>query len=173
VIFIMDKHHAESDTRRALNKLGTPPCSPLLLKVAKLHEDAVAPRYGRTGDAGLDLCSIESVEILPLQRHLLPTGISLAIPTGYAGLILPRSAHALKKGLTLVNAPGLIDSNYRGEICLIVYNSDPDTPIAITAGERVAQLLIQSVPEVAIEEVCASQLDDTNRGQAGFGSSGA
>ncbi|MCL2438869.1 MAG: dUTP diphosphatase [Coriobacteriia bacterium] len=143
------------------------------LAVARTHPDAVLPQYGRAGDAGLDLCSVESLTLNPLQRTLIPTGIRLAIPEGFAGFILPRSGHALKRGLTLVNAPGLIDSNYRGEIGIIAYNSDPETSIEIVAGERIAQLVIQAVPTVQIIECDEADLDDTVRGQAGFGSSGS
>jgi len=143
------------------------------LNIARIHPEATLPSYGRAGDAGLDLCSVQTLMLAPLQRSLIPTGIRLAIPEGYAGFILPRSGHALKKGLTLVNAPGLIDSNYRGEICLIAYNSDPKTPIEIATGERIAQLVIQAVPTVQIIECDEADLDDTERGQAGFGSSGA
>jgi len=143
------------------------------LEVAKIHPEATLPSYGRVGDAGLDLCSVQTLVLAPLQRSLIPTGIRLAIPEGHAGFILPRSGHALKKGLTLVNTPGLIDSNYRGEICLIAYNSDPEVSIEISAGERIAQLVIQAVPEVQIVECNSTDLDDTERGQAGFGSSGA
>lgn len=143
------------------------------LKIARTHPNAVLPKYGRAGDAGLDLCSVEAVTLNPLQRALIPTGIRLAIPQGFAGLILPRSGHALKKGLSLVNAPGLIDSNYRGEVGIIAYNSDPETAIEIAAGDRIAQLVIQSVPAVQIIECHVADLDDTARGQAGFGSSGS
>jgi len=143
------------------------------LEVARIHDGAALPAYGREGDAGLDLCSVEALSLEPLQRALIPTGIRLAIPRGYAGFILPRSGHALKKGLTLVNTPGLIDSNYRGEICIIAYNSDPKVPIEIAAGERIAQLVVQAVPTVQVVECDAAQLDDTVRGHAGFGSSGA
>ena len=146
---------------------------PLTLILARTHPDAVLPAYGRTGDAGLDLCSVGDVSIAPLQRVLIPTGIKMAIPAGYAGFILPRSGHALKQGLSLVNAPGLVDSNYRGEIKIIAYNSDPEVPIAITKGQRIAQLVIQAVPTVQILECNPLQLDDTVRGGAGFGSSGS
>ncbi|MCL2679912.1 MAG: dUTP diphosphatase [Coriobacteriia bacterium] len=142
------------------------------LPVARIHPDAILPSYGRAGDAGLDLHSVKDVSIAPLQRVLIPTGISLAIPAGYAGFILPRSGHALKAGLTLVNAPGLIDSNYRGEICIIAYNSDPKTTITLAAGDRIAQLVIQAVPQLSVVECRSDELSDTARGQAGFGSSG-
>ncbi|MCL2525808.1 MAG: dUTP diphosphatase [Coriobacteriia bacterium] len=143
------------------------------LKVARTDTRAVVPAYSREGDAGLDLCALDTHTIEPFQRTLIATGIRMAIPAGYAGLVLPRSGHALKKGLTLVNAPGLIDANYRGDIGIIAYNSDPEHAIEIAAGERVAQLLIQEVPQVQVSECEISQLDDTVRGDAGFGSSGA
>lgn len=154
--------------------VGTQNCAAAInLEVACIHPDAVLPKYGRIGDAGLDLYSVQDVEIMSLQRVLIPTGIKIAIPTGYAGFVLPRSGHALKTGLTLVNTPGLIDSNYRGEIQVIAYNSDPETAIRISSGDRIAQLVIQAVPQVHIVERDSSDLDDTVRGHAGFGSSGA
>ena len=142
------------------------------MKVARIHADAVLPHYGRDGDAGLDLYSVEALTLRPLQRALIHTGIRLAIPKGHAGFVMPRSGHALKSGLTLVNTPGLIDSNYRGEIRVIAYNSDPETPIEIAVGDRIAQLVVQQIADVCIEEVPPSELDDTVRGEAGFGSSG-
>jgi len=147
--------------------------SKLNLQLARTRPDATLPSYGRDGDAGLDLCSVETTRIEPLQRRLLPTGIRMAIPSGYAGFVLPRSGHALHKGLSLVNAPGLIDSNYRGEVCIIAYNSDPEIPIEIAAGERIAQLVIQAVPQIEIVECNEAELDQTSRGLAGFGSSGS
>ncbi|MCL2438414.1 MAG: dUTP diphosphatase [Coriobacteriia bacterium] len=146
--------------------------SKVKMQVARVHPEAVLPKYGRDGDAGLDLCSVESVIIAPLHRQLIATGLRFAIPQGYAGFILPRSGHALKKGLSLVNAPGLIDSNYRGEICIIAYNSDAQIPLEIASGERIAQLVIQAVPTIQVIACSESDLDDTVRGQAGFGSSG-
>jgi dUTP pyrophosphatase len=142
------------------------------LKVARIHEDAVVPNYGRKGDAGLDLYSVEALTLQPLQRAMVHTGIRLAIPEGHAGFVIPRSGHALKSGLTLVNTPGLIDSNYRGEIRVIAYNSDLQTPIEIAVGDRIAQLVIQRVADVCVEEIPAGEMDDTVRGEAGFGSSG-
>ena len=163
------------DASEVLKGLGSARVKPEVVKleVARIHNDAALPAYGREGDAGLDLCSVETLTLEPLQRALIPTGIRLAIPRGYAGFILPRSGHALKKGLTLVNTPGLIDSNYRGEICIIAYNSDPEVPIEIAVGERIAQLVVQAVPTMHVIECDAAQLDDTIRGHAGFGSSGA
>ena len=142
------------------------------LKVARIHERAVLPHCGRPGDAGLDLYSVEDLVLAPLRRAMIHTGIRLAIPPGHAGFVIPRSGHALKSGLTLVNTPGLIDSNYRGEIRVIAYNSDPETPIEIKVGDRVAQLVVQRVADLCVEELPPEDLDDTVRGEAGFGSSG-
>jgi dUTP pyrophosphatase len=128
------------------------------------------PVYARAGDAGLDLHACCDVTIAPLTRVLLPTGIKIALPDGYAGFVQPRSGHALRSGLTFVNTPGLIDSNFRGEIKVIAYNTDPTTPIEISFGEKIAQLVIQQVATIDLEEVDA--LDATNRGEEGFGSSG-
>jgi dUTP pyrophosphatase len=118
------------------------------------------------------LSAVEGVVLEPFERALVPTGIRIALQPGYAGLVLPRSGHAIKTGLSIVNAPGLIDSNYRGEIKVIVYNSDPETPIEIAVGDRIAQLLIQETVELGILEVEEGELDHTKRGHAGFGSSG-
>jgi dUTP pyrophosphatase len=138
--------------------------------VQRCHPDIPLPRYSRAGDAGLDLYACADVTLAPLQRLLIPTGIKIALPDGYAGFVQPRSGHALKSGLTFVNTPGLIDSNYRGEIKLIAYNTDPAVPIHIAFGEKVAQLVIQQIAIVDLEEVDA--LDQTDRGEQGFGSSG-
>jgi len=141
------------------------------LPIQKLHEDAVAPSYAHEGDAGLDLCSVEAATLAPFERILVSTGIALAIPQGYAGYVIPRSGLAIKKGLSVVNAPGLIDSGYRGEIKVIVINLDPHAPIEIKSGDRIAQLVIAPVAQAVRAEV--SELDDTRRGIGGFGSSGA
>jgi dUTP pyrophosphatase len=128
------------------------------------------PIYAHPGDAGLDLTSTESFTIPPLSRVLCPTGISVEIPEGFVGLIHPRSGLALQKGLTVLNAPGTIDSNYRGEIQVILYNSDPKTPTHIQAGDRIAQLLIQKIETIQANVV--DKLSDSVRGSDGFGSSG-
>jgi dUTP pyrophosphatase len=140
------------------------------LPVVRMHPEIPLPRYARAGDAGIDLHACCEVRIEPFERVLIPTGIKIALPDGYAGFVQPRSGHALKSGLTFVNTPGLIDSNYRGEIKVIAYNTDPTVPIEILFGEKIAQLVIQQVALVDLEEV--AELDETNRGQAGFGSSG-
>ncbi|MDO4532935.1 MAG: dUTP diphosphatase, partial [Coriobacteriia bacterium] len=117
----------------------------LYIPLKKLDERAVVPANAYTGDAGVDLHALESYELAPFERTLIRTGIAIAIPEGYAGFVLPRSGNALKKGLSLVNAPGLIDSNYRGEIGVIAVNMDAKTPIKIEPGDRIAQLVLMKV----------------------------
>lgn len=136
----------------------------------KVSENAVIPGSAYAGDAGYDLCATEEVTLKPFERALIPTGLAVQIPEGYAGFVLPRSGMANKQGLSLVNAPGLIDSNYRGELKAIAINLDPDNPIEIHAGDRIAQLVIMKVETVNFNEV--SELDSSERGEGGFGSSG-
>ena len=139
------------------------------LPIVRLDDGLPLPAYAYEGDAGLDLMSTVDIALEPLQRAAIPTGIAVAIPKGYAGFVLPRSGMALKHGLSIVNAPGLIDSNYRGELRVIAINLDMHSPIVIKRGDRIAQLVIQEVPVVALTEVAS--LDDTERGTNGFGSS--
>lgn len=136
----------------------------------KVSENAVIPGNAYAGDAGYDLCAIEEVTLKPFERALIPTGLAVQIPEGYAGFVLPRSGMAIKQGLSLVNAPGLIDSNYRGELKAIAINLDPKNPIEIHVGDRIAQLVIMKVETVNFREV--SELDSSERGEGGFGSSG-
>jgi dUTP pyrophosphatase len=140
------------------------------LAIKRLDDGLPLPRYAHEGDAGLDLYAAADVEIEPLHRALVPTGIAVAIPEGYAGFVQPRSGLALRHGLSLVNTPGLIDSHYRGEIKVIAVNLDPSTPISIARGDKVAQLVIQAVARVELDEV--DELDETQRGEGGFGSTG-
>ncbi len=135
-----------------------------------LHNAAQIPRYAYPGDGGCDLCATESLVLRPFERALVSTGIALAIPIGYAGFIVPRSGLAIKHGISVINAPGLIDSNYRGEIKVPLINLDPQSAFTIQAGDRIAQLVIASVEHAsfAIHE----NLDVTERGCGGFGSSG-
>lgn len=140
------------------------------LPVTRLDTDLPLPSYAHDGDAGLDLYAAAYVTLAPSQRDLVPTGIAVAIPEGYAGFVLPRSGLAAHKGLSLVNAPGLIDSHYRGEIKVIAINLDTATPIAIRRGERIAQLVVQAVVRCEPFEVDA--LETTARGEGGFGSTG-
>ena len=142
----------------------------LLMNFTKTASEAVIPSRGRKGDAGYDLSSIEDIILQPFERKLIGTGISIELPEGYAALILPRSGNAINKGLSLVNTPGLIDSNYRGELKAIAINLDPKEPIKISKGDRIAQLITIKVADVHFNEV--GSLEGTNRGAAGFGSSG-
>ena len=127
------------------------------------------PGYAYPGDAGLDLYSTHRVTLMPGERQLISTGISIAMPFGYAAFVQPRSGLALNCGLGIVNSPGLIDSHYRGEIKVIAINFDPDRPIHIERGDRIAQLVVQPIVSVQLIEV--SELESTERGEGGFGSS--
>ena len=138
--------------------------------VRVLDEDLALPTYARTGDAALDLLAAEDVILAAGERALVRTGIAVAIPEGYAGFVHARSGRAASEGLALANAPGLIDSGYRGEIKVIAVNLDPSEPIHIKRGEKVAQLVIQAVESVEIEPVI--ELPSSERGEGGFGSSG-
>lgn len=140
------------------------------VSVHRLDPGLPLPSYAHEGDAGLDLYASESVTLDPLERKLIGTGIAVAIPDGHAGFVQPRSGLAIRTGLTLVNTPGLIDSHYRGEIKLIAVNLDPLTPIDITRGDKIAQLVIQRVERAVLIETTG--LDTTERGERGFGSSG-
>ena len=142
----------------------------LPIDVVRLDPDLDLPTYAHPGDAGLDLrARIDGVVPAGGGRLLMPTGIALAIPLGWAGMVHPRSGLALRHGVTVANAPGLIDSAYRGELQVILLNTDPTTDYTITRGDRIAQLVIQRVAEVAWHEV--DQLDGENRG-GGFGHTG-
>ena len=136
----------------------------------RLVENAQIPANAYIGDAGYDLCATEAVELKPFQRALIPTGLAIEIPFGYAGFVVPRSGLAIKQGLSIVNAPGLIDSNYRGELKVIAINLDPENTIEIKPGDRIAQLVIMKVELAHFEEV--DELEDSDRGTGGFGSSG-
>lgn len=142
----------------------------VVVRIRRLSDDVVLPSYAHEGDAGMDLRAMETVTLQPFERRLVATGLAIAIPDGYAGLVLPRSGLAIKKGLTVANTPGLIDAHYRGELKVIAINVDPNDPVTIEAGDRIAQLVIQRIPEVQLVEV--DELDDTDRGEGGFGSSG-
>lgn len=140
------------------------------LPIKRLDPTVELPSYAYEGDAGLDLRAAEDVTLQPFERRLIPTGLAVAIPEGYAGFVQPRSGMALKKGLSMANTPGLIDAHYRGELKVVAINLDPEEPIHIDRGERIAQLVIQKVPVVELDEV--DELDETDRGAGGFGSSG-
>lgn len=140
------------------------------LPIKLLSEDIRVPSYAHSGDAGMDLRSAVDVTLQPFERKLIPTGISLAIPPGFAGFVQPRSGMAIKYGLSLVNTPGLIDSVYRGEIKIPAINLDSTTEINIHAGDRIAQLVI--LPFASATPVIVEDLDETVRADGGFGSTG-
>lgn len=140
------------------------------LPVAKLQENAVLPSRAHEGDAGLDLYACEAAHIGPGERWGVGTGIAVEIPAGHAGLVLPRSGLAREHGISLVNAPGLIDSGYRGEIRVLLLNNDPAETFRIEPGDRIAQLVL--APIALAEPVEASELADSSRGDGGFGSTG-
>ena len=142
----------------------------MTLPFKRLDPDAVLPARAHAGDAGLDLRSAVDVEVAPGDRALVPTGVAVAIPDGHAGLVLPRSGLASKHGLTIANAPGLIDAGYRGEVICAVVNLDRGTPVRISKGDRIAQLVVVAVPELPPEWV--EELPSSTRGQGGFGSTG-
>ncbi len=142
----------------------------LPVHIVRLDPELALPTYAHPGDAGLDLRARESGVVHPAGgRLLMPTGISIAIPPGHAGFVLPRSGNALKHGLTVANAPGLIDAAYRGEIKVVLLNTDPHHPFHIQRGDRIAQLVVQRVEEVQWVEV--QSLDGDDRG-GGFGHTG-
>lgn len=140
------------------------------VSITRLDPTVELPHYAYSGDAGLDLRANETVDIPPHERVLMPTGLAIALPDGFAGFVQPRSGMALKQGLSIANTPGLIDAHYRGELKIILVNLDPHTTIHIERGDRIAQLVIQEVPVVNLIEV--DELDETDRGSGGFGSSG-
>ncbi len=140
------------------------------LPIKRLDADLPLPSYAHLGDAGMDLFAAQDCEIAPGARALIPTGIALAIPEGFAGFVQPRSGRALKDGLSFANTPGLIDAHYRGEVKVIAVNLDTETPIRILRGDKIAQLVIQHVERVELAEV--DDLGDTLRGAGGFGSTG-
>lgn len=138
--------------------------------VKKLDESLETPQYAYVGDAGLDLRAAEHAVLEPFERKMISCGIAVAIPAGHAGFVLPRSGLAAKHGISIVNAPGLIDSNYRGELKVILVNLDAREPFEVNPGDRIAQLVIMAVPAAELVEV--DELDETVRGAGGFGSSG-
>jgi dUTP diphosphatase len=140
------------------------------LEIKLLDEDLPMPRYQHQGDAGLDLPSRIDLIIDPGERATVPTGIAVAIPRGYAGFVLPRSGLASRHGIALVNSPGLVDSGYRGEMAIVLINTDKHEPFQIKRGDRIAQLVIQRVEDVVLKR--SEELSETSRGSGGFGSTG-
>ena len=139
------------------------------LPLRRLRDDAVVPRQAYPGDAGLDLASCERVELGPGERAVVPTGLAVAVPDGYAGFVQPRSGLAAEHGLTILNTPGLIDSGYRGELKVVLHNTDRTTPFVVEPGMRIAQLVVLPIAELELVEV--EELPETERGVRGFGSS--
>ncbi|MCW2991041.1 MAG: deoxyuridine 5-triphosphate nucleotidohydrolase Dut [Solirubrobacterales bacterium] len=142
----------------------------MTLRVQRLDPGAKLPGHANEGDAGYDLHALEGAELGPGERAMVRTGIAVEIPPGHAGLVLPRSGAAARHGIALVNAPGLIDSGYRGELRVLLLNTDRSAPFRVAAGDRIAQLVLLRVETPAVEEVAA--LTATVRGEGGFGSSG-
>jgi len=140
------------------------------IPIKLLADGAEEPLYAKPGDAACDLRSCLAMEIPPLSRALVPTGIALEIPAGFGGLVLPRSGLAINFGITCLNAPGLIDSGYRGEIKIILFNSDLANVFAINPGDRIAQLIVVAIPTMLFSQV--DELSETARGTGGFGHTG-
>jgi len=141
------------------------------LPIRRLRDDAVVPSRAYAGDAGLDLAACEQVELGPGERASIGTGLAVAIPEGYAGFVQPRSGLAARHGITIVNAPGLIDSGYRGELKVVLLNTDARESFVVEAGMRIAQLVVLRVP--AVDPVEVDALPESERGVRGFGSSAA
>ncbi len=141
------------------------------LPIQRVRPDAVVPARAYAGDAGLDLAATERIELGPGERAVVPTGLAVAIPEGYAGFVQPRSGLASRHGITIVNTPGLVDSGYRGELMVVLHNTDRAEPFVVEAGMRIAQLVVLPIPEVELVEV--EELPATERGARGFGSSAA
>lgn len=146
------------------------PVTPLSVQVVRLDPDLPLPSYAHPGDAGADLLTSVDLSIAPGERCLVPTGIALAVPVGYAALVHPRSGLAARHGLSIVNTPGTVDAGYRGEIKVLLINHDPRETIELRRGDRVAQLVFQRVEHAAFVEV--ETLADSARGSGGYGSTG-
>ena len=135
----------------------------------RLRDDAVLPARAYAGDAGVDLSACERVELAPGERALVPTGLAVAVPKGHAGFVQPRSGLATDHGISIVNTPGLVDSGYRGELHVLLLNTDPERAFVVEPGMRIAQLVVLPVPELKLVEV--DELPESERGVRGFGSS--
>ena len=140
------------------------------VKIKVLDKSIPAPKYAHIGDAGLDLYSAINCRLKPFERKKIPNGIKISIPEGYAGFVQPRSGLAIKHGIGLLNSPGLIDSGYRGEVCTIIINLDSKNEFEIKKGDKICQLIIQKIENVNLKIV--EKLDNTDRGEGGFGSTG-
>lgn len=142
----------------------------ITLSIKKLHEDAIIPKYQTDDAAGFDLHAIEDYDIGPLTRVMVHTGLAMAIPKGYEGQVRPRSGLAAKHGITIVNTPGTVDADYRGEIMVCLYNTDSTHWFYVKKGDRIAQMVVNQVPQVKIIET--DTLSETKRGEGGLGSTG-
>jgi dUTP pyrophosphatase len=140
------------------------------LRVRRLHPDARLPTRAHDGDAGLDLHALAGCHLEPGERAMVPTGIAIELPVGHAGLVVPRSGLAAKHGISVVNAPGLIDAGYRGEVRVLLLNTDPVAAFEVQPGMRIAQLVVTPVASPAVQEV--DDLPASGRGSGGFGSTG-
>jgi len=143
---------------------------PVRIRVRRVHDDAVLPAYSHPGDAGADLSTTVDVHLEPGERALVPTGISIALPEGYVGLVHPRSGLAARCGLSIVNSPGTVDAGFRGELKVLLVNLDPRDPVVLGRGDRIAQLVVQRVERA--EFVVVDALPDSVRGTGGHGSTG-
>ena len=144
--------------------------APLDVRLCRLDPDVPVPSYAQPGDAGCDLVTTQAAQLAPGERTLLPTGVAIALPEGYAAFVHPRSGLAARCGVSLLNAPGTVDAGYRGEIKVIVANLDPHAPVRFERFDRIAQLVVQQVEKVRFHEV--PELPDSARGAGGFGSTG-
>ena len=142
----------------------------LQIDITLVDEGMTPPNYAHASDAGADLCSAIDFTLEPFERRVVPTGVAIALPAGHAGFVHPRSGLSSRHGVTVVNAPGTIDSGYRGEIKVPLINLDPTVPMRISRGDRIAQLIIQEVRQADFRVV--ESLDDSDRGVGGFGSTG-
>jgi dUTP pyrophosphatase len=141
------------------------------VQIKRLNSDVSLPQYKHHGDAGMDLCNAsEDITIEPSGRTLIPTGLKVGIPLGFELQIRPRSGLSLKKGLTVLNTPGTIDAGYRGEIGVIIFNTNPNSSVIIKKGERIAQAVLNKVEQINWQE--CEELDETSRNEGGFGSTG-
>lgn len=156
------------DTRSAADRGHAAPSAPIMPVV--LADGAALPSRAHDTDAGHDLCAAADLEIPPLGRALVPTGVSVALPAGTVGMVCPRSGLAVRHGVTVLNGPGIVDAGYRGEIQVPLHNTDPEQAFAIRAGDRIAQLVIVPFLAPALQKV--DELDGTARAASGFGSSG-
>ena len=142
----------------------------MTLAIQRLHPDATLPVRAYGGDAGLDLHACEAMDLGPGVRASVGTGLSIALPAGHAGLVVPRSGLAARHGISVVNAPGLIDEGYRGEVRVLLLNTDPEASFSVAVGDRIAQLVIVATPDVST--IWVGDLPASARGEAGFGSTG-